>query len=67
MALVGWTPIVWWQVAARVIGRTAPRSCLLAADPPVILLDEPFGALDPITWREIQQEFRSAANGLRKR
>ena len=31
----------------------------IAADPPVILLDEPFGALDPITRREIQKEFRS--------
>lgn len=29
----------------------------LAADPPVILLDEPFGALDPITKRQIQTEF----------
>lgn len=29
----------------------------LAADPPVILLDEPFGALDPITKRQIQSEF----------
>lgn len=29
----------------------------LAADPPLILLDEPFGALDPITKRQIQQEF----------
>jgi osmoprotectant transport system ATP-binding protein len=29
-----------------------------AADPPIILLDEPFGALDPITRREIQQEFK---------
>jgi osmoprotectant transport system ATP-binding protein len=29
-----------------------------AADPPIILLDEPFGALDPITRRQIQKEFK---------
>jgi osmoprotectant transport system ATP-binding protein len=30
----------------------------LAVDPPIILLDEPFGALDQITKRQIQQEFK---------
>jgi osmoprotectant transport system ATP-binding protein len=38
----------------------------LAADPPIMLLDEPFGALDPITRREIQQEFRSLQSRLGK-
>lgn len=37
-----------------------------AADPPIILLDEPFGALDPITRREIQEEFKNLETLLDK-
>ena len=38
----------------------------LAADPPILLLDEPFGALDPLTRSEIQKEFRSIQDRVGK-
>ena len=38
----------------------------LAADPPILLMDEPFGALDPLTRAEIQREFLALQAHLRK-
>ncbi len=38
----------------------------LAADPPLLLLDEPFGALDPLTRAELQAEFRELMARLGK-
>ncbi|HWY09454.1 MAG TPA: ATP-binding cassette domain-containing protein [Candidatus Acidoferrales bacterium] len=38
----------------------------LAADPPILLMDEPFGALDPVTRGELQREFSALARRLGK-
>ena len=38
----------------------------LAADPPVMLMDEPFGAIDPITRAHLQDEFLNILRSLQK-
>jgi osmoprotectant transport system ATP-binding protein len=38
----------------------------LAIDPPLLLLDEPFGALDPVTRAELQREFHGLVGRLGK-
>jgi osmoprotectant transport system ATP-binding protein len=38
----------------------------LAADPPILLMDEPFGAVDPLTRERLQSQFLQIQNKLKK-
>jgi osmoprotectant transport system ATP-binding protein len=45
--------------------RVGVARCL-GADPPILLMDEPFGAIDPITRHKLQGEFLKIQERLRK-
>jgi osmoprotectant transport system ATP-binding protein len=69
MQLVGLEPKLAERYPRELSGGQRQRvgvARALAADPPILLMDEPFGALDPITRAELQKEFRGLQQRLRK-
>ncbi len=70
MRLVGLEPCEYAQRKPRELsGGQRQRvgvARALAADPPILLMDEPFGALDPVTRAELQREFAALARRLGK-
>jgi ABC-type proline/glycine betaine transport systems, ATPase components len=69
MGLVGLDPEIASRYPRELSGGQRQRvgvARALAADPPMLLMDEPFGALDPITRAELQREFLDLQRRLLK-
>ena len=54
------------QIGALETSRRVGVARALGADPAVLLMDEPFGAVDPITRQRLQDELINIQNELRK-
>lgn len=69
LQLVGLTPEVSTRYPHQLSGGQRQRvgvARALAADPAILLMDEPFGALDPLTRDELQREFLQLQHRLHK-
>jgi osmoprotectant transport system ATP-binding protein len=67
--VVGLEPAMGRRYPAQLSGGQRQRvgvARALAADPPLLLMDEPFGAIDPITRARLQEEFRRLQRELGK-
>jgi osmoprotectant transport system ATP-binding protein len=69
LQLVGLAPEIANRYPHQLSGGQRQRvgvARALAADPEILLMDEPFGALDPLTRDELQREFLTLQRGLHK-
>ena len=69
LQLVGLAPEMLSRYPHQLSGGQRQRvgvARALAADPAILLMDEPFGALDPLTRDELQREFLSLQQRLHK-
>ena len=67
--LIGLDPSLGRRYPAQLSGGQRQRvgvARALAADPPLLLMDEPFGAIDPINRERLQNEFLRLQGELRK-
>jgi len=69
LQLVGLSPEIASRYPHQLSGGQRQRvgvARALAADPAILLMDEPFGALDPLTRDELQREFLSLQRRVNK-